>query len=130
MRRKASLVKAYAEGIPRTALEDWKKAVEKVVRKKSGIYTLSKGKKLHYVGIASELPSRLKEHLRDHLKESWDRFSFYRIPRSYLKQIEAILVRIARPKGNRQKGTFGRGRNVRKKLIKEIQRAAVAGFEG
>ena len=128
-KRKASLVKAYAERIPRKALEMYREAVKRVIGRKSGIYVLSKGSKLYYVGVARKLPSRLREHLTDHHRKGWDWFSFYRIPPKYLKQIEAILIRVARPSGNRQRGSFGKRKNVRKRLIAQIKKSAASIFQ-
>lgn len=131
-RRKASLVQAYAERIPRKVLEnpDYREATKRVIKKKAGIYVLAKARrrkkkdKLYYVGIASELPRRLDRHLKDRHRGEWNEFTFYWTHPKYLRQIESLLIRVARPPGNTQKGSLGRRKNVKRKLISEIARAA------
>lgn len=121
-KRKRSIVTGYAEGIHASVLESYKKAVKRVVGRKSGIYALTKGTKLYYVGIASSLPSRLARHLKDRHRRKWNRFSFYRIGRKrILRDIESILIRVSQPEGNKQRGRFGgRNKNLRKRLMNEI----------
>lgn len=101
-----------------------------MIGRKSGIYVLSRKDAPYYVGLASKLPSRVAHHLKDKHEEKWDRFSFYAIgKKKYLKDIETILIRVADPKGNKDyKGTFGRHRNIAKKLRKEIFAAIEENF--
>jgi hypothetical protein len=54
----------------------------------------------------------------------------YAIPSlKYLKDLESILIRVASPKGNRQLGGFGKDKNLRKKLQKEIISSIKADFK-
>ena len=65
--------------------------------------------------------SRLNHHLKDRHKRKWDRFNFYAIrSQKYVKDLESILIRVARPRGIRQLGGFGKDTNLRKKLQREI----------
>ncbi len=107
------MVKAYAERIPRKIPEirHYREPVKTVIGKKSGIYVLTEKRKrkerLYYVGVASKLPKRLARHLKDRHREGWNQFSFYRIGPKYLRQVESLLIRVARPRGNSQKGSLG-----------------------
>jgi hypothetical protein len=123
-KRKSSrglLVRAYAENISARLLEQHGDTVKLVIGRKSGVYVLSKHGKPYYIGLAKKLPSRLSHHLRDRHAGKWDRFNFYAIrSRKYVKDLESILIRVAQPDGNRQKGGFGKDKNLRRTLRNEI----------
>lgn len=122
---RGALVKAYAEGIASSVLARFPKEFKRVVGKKSGIYILTKGKKIYYVGIASRFASRLPWHLKDRHRRQWEAFSLYSIGRQrYLRDIESILIRVARPKGNRVRGHFGQKAKLNRKLVRQILRTA------
>ena len=88
----------------------------------SGLYALYKGKRLYYVGLADELFRRLDHHTKNKHRGNWNRFAIYRISRiRYLKDIEALVLRIARPPGNAVSGNFHPDADVTKAL-KRIQR--------
>ncbi len=118
-------MKAHAEGIASSVLARFPKEFKRVVGKKSGIYILTKGKKIYYVGIASKLASRLPWHLKDRHRRHWDGFSLYSIGKQkYLKDIESILIRVAQPKGNRVRGHFGKKKGLNRKLVRHIVKTA------
>jgi hypothetical protein len=92
-----------------------------VIGKKRGVYVLSKDGKPYYIGLANKLPSRLSHHLKDRHARKWDRFNFYAIlSKKYVKDVESILIRVAQPKGNKQRGGFGKDKNPRGTLRNEI----------
>lgn len=124
------LLRAYAEGISANLLEQHGDTVKLVIGKKSGVYVLSKDGKPYYIGLAKKLPNRLGHHLKDRHAHKWDHFNFYAIrSQKYVKDLESILIRVARPKGNRQLGGFGKGKNLRKRLQKEIIGSIKADFD-
>ena len=124
------LVRSYAEDISAKLLEQHRDTVKLVIGKKSGVYVLSKSGKPYYIGLASELPSRLNHHLKDRHAGNWDRFNFYAIRhQKYLKDLESILIRVAKPDGNRQTGGFGKDKNLRRKLRNEIIQSIRADFD-
>lgn len=115
------LVRAYAEDISANLLEQHGDTVKWVIGRKRGVYVLSKDGKPYYIGLATKLPSRLSHHLKDRHAGNWDRFNFYAIrSQKYVKDLESILIRVAKPEGNRQRGGFGKDKNLRKKLRNEI----------
>jgi hypothetical protein len=79
------------------------------------------------VGLASKLGSRLNAHLRDRHKSSWDRFSiFLTIKDQHIKEIESLLLQIARPIDNKVGGRPIGSRDMRnamRRAIRDKQRA-------
>lgn len=118
---RGKLVLAYAENISADLLEKYGDKMKAVIGRKKGVYVLSNDGRPYYIGLASELPSRLSHHLKDRHAGNWDRFNFYAIRSStYLKDLESILIRVAEPDGNRQRGGFGRDKNLTRALRNEI----------
>jgi hypothetical protein len=127
---RGQLVQAYAEEISAELLEKHGDTMKLVIGKKRGVYVLSKDGKPYYIGLAKKLPNRLSHHLKDHHARKWDHFNFYAIrSQKYVKDLESILIRVARPKGNKQLGGFGKNKNLRKKLKNEIIGSIKADFE-
>jgi hypothetical protein len=117
------LVCQYLENISRKALENYGKIIKEFVRRRHGIYALYRKNKLCYVGLASNLASRLNHHLHDRHANTWDRFSVYlTVEDRSLRELESLAVRIAMPKGNRQVGKFARAENFNRKFRRAIKR--------
>ncbi|GAB1344538.1 GIY-YIG nuclease family protein [Gemmatimonas sp.] len=77
------------------------------------MYALYRDERLYYVGLASNMLGRLTQHMRDRHQGRWDRFSAYLTTRSdgpHIRELEALLLRIVAPQGNR---VGGRLRNAR-----------------
>lgn len=122
MPRRTPLVCQHLESIARSALEDHQAIIKTFVRGRNGIYALYRGDKLYYVGLASNLRTRLAQHLRDRHGVSWDRFSIYlTIGDSHLKELEALVLRIVRPSGNRNSGRFAKSQNLHAELARSIR---------
>lgn len=118
------LVSQYLENISRKALEKYSRILRKYLRGRHGIYALYHKDKLYYVGLASNLRSRLGHHLRDRHAHAWDRFSIYfTIGGKHLKEIESLLLRIIELKGNKQMGKFGRADDLRNRFRSELKRS-------
>ncbi|MGA7783965.1 MAG: hypothetical protein WB997_04895 [Candidatus Acidiferrales bacterium] len=113
---KGALVRWYAEDLGARLLEVSEEAFQRALGRKSGVYVLSRGDKPYYVGLASTLRKRLPKHRKDHLRNKWDRFSFYSMKNKYIKDVETLLIRVADPDGNEAKGHFGKNRNLKSKL--------------
>jgi len=129
-----SLVYEYLEGISRAALEKHQDIIRDYVRGRYGIYALYRKDRLYYVGLASNLRSRLKTHLKDRHGHSWDRFSVYLTTNeSQLQELEALLLRITRPAGNKQRGKLKGATNIKpvfRKKIREYYRQQVEEMMG
>ncbi|MFH1369123.1 MAG: hypothetical protein ABII64_08355 [Elusimicrobiota bacterium] len=119
-----ALVAKHVEHLKGEALEgNYKPLIRHYVYKKSGIYALYRKNKLYYVGLATNLNGRLmRHHIRDRHAGLWDEFSVYLTPGTqYLKEIEALVLRIASPKGNLQKGKFKRSVDLLRQIDGDIK---------
>jgi len=117
MARRPKLVTQYLENIHRQALEDHPELVKEFFRRRNGIYALFKKGELYYAGLASDLRWRLKHHLRDRHRDSWDSFSGYlTIGDKHLRELEALLIRVVRPPGNKQIGKFSGAESLSRKF--------------
>jgi hypothetical protein len=116
------LVSQHLENISREALEKYQDIIRRYVRRRQGVYALYRRGKIHYVGLASNLRSRLAHHLRDRHRDSWDRFSVYfTIGDSHLKELESLILRIVKPAGNKQKGKFFKSEDIRRRFAREVR---------
>ena len=81
--------------------------------KGSGVYALYDNYGLYYIGLTNRsLRSRIRRHTIDRHKNKWTKYSWYKIPRiDYVKDIESILLRIMRPRGNKVRGRFRKKRS-------------------
>jgi len=123
MPRQKQLVSQYLENIAGDALERYEEIIRDYIRDRQGIYALFKRGKLYYVGLAHNLRNRLRTHLRDHHADCWDRFSVYlTIGDTHLKELESLVLRIIKPKGNRQKGKFYKAESLRSRFSNDIRR--------
>lgn len=134
MKKNNQLVCQHLEGISRDALEKYHGIIRQFVKGRHGIYALYEGRRLYYVGLTSDLRFRLKQHLRDRHGDSWDRFSVYlTLEDSPLRELESLIVRIAKPAGNRQSGQFVRSENLRRRFthdVKSLQRNELSAIIG
>src|SRR3569832_1420267 len=122
MPRPAPLVCEHLENVSRRALENYQHLIRNYVRKRHGVYALYRKKRLYYVGLASNLRTRLGHHLKDHHGDSWDRFSVYlTIDHRHLREMESLTQRIASPAGNKQRGKFAKSTDLRTKFRKDMK---------
>ncbi len=123
MAKRTPLVCQQLENISRDALEKYQDIVQQYVRRRHGVYALYRREKLHYVGLAGNLRSRLSQHLRDRHQNSWDRFSVYlTIGDTHMKELEALILRIVKPAGNKVKGTFAKCEDIRRRFARDVKR--------
>jgi hypothetical protein len=95
-----------------------------LVAKQRGVYALYKGGRLYYVGLASNLRNRIKNHLKDRHAGKWDKFSLYLVRKAdHIKELESLILRIADPTGNATRGRLVRAENFRANLESEILKA-------
>lgn len=131
MNRRAQLVCQHLENISRDALEQYQEIVRHYVRGRQGVYVLYRRGKLYYVGLATNLRNRLKHHLRDRHKNSWDHFSVYlTIGDRHLHELESLILRIVKPVGNQQKGKFARAEDLRQRFRQHCMRNMKAAVDG
>jgi len=124
MARHAPLVCQHLENLSRRVLEKYQHLIRSYVRNRHGVYALYRRGILYYVGLASNLRTRLGHHLKDRHSQSWDRFSVYlTIGDSHLRELESLLLRIVKTKGNKQKGKFARSEDLRRRFARDARRS-------
>ena len=111
------------EGISKKIFERYRKIIIQYIGNKPGVYALYDEGELYYVGRASDLARRVNHHLKDQHSALWTRFSVYFTKKAqYANDIEAVIVSIAKPKGNKVQPRLGRETKLKdfiKKAIKE-----------
>ncbi len=114
-----SLVTGHLEKINADVFTKYQREITDMIKGHQGIYALYRGQKLYYVGLASNLRNRIKHHLKDRHQGKWTHFSLYIIRHSdHIKELESLLLRIAFPQGNHQKGKLTGSDN----LLPELKR--------
>ena len=118
------LVLEHLEDLSGRLLEESPQAVQALIRGRAGVYALYRRDKLYYVGLASNLMARLKQHLRDRHNGAWDRFGVYVTAHNeHMKELESLLLRILNPPGNKQSGKFIASKNLRSTLNQRLKEA-------
>ena len=124
MPKTPQLVCQHLENISGDVLEDYQDIIRDYVSRRHGVYALYDDENLYYVGLASNLSSRLKTHLRDKHSGQWNRFSVYlTIGDKHLRELEALILRVVKPmpEGNSKIGKFARSDDLRARLAKDIR---------
>ena len=124
------LVCQHLEMLHRRAFEDHQDIIKKLIRRRHGIYALYRKNKLQYVGLAKNLRNRIRHHLNDRHGKTWDRFSVYiTLGSDRMRELEALTIRIAYPKGNRQKGKLKNSQNLKKIFRRAALRSFMEGLD-
>lgn len=120
---KSGLFSEYLERVSGKLLEDeYRQVIARMIKGHAGVYALYKGERLYYVGLATNLMGRVKQHLKDRHARRWDKFSVYLASAGeHIKPLESLLLRIALPTGNRVKGRLPGAVDQRRKLIREMR---------
>lgn len=134
MASKNHLVLEHLENIGAEVFEKYASVITRFVDRRNGIYALYKDEALYYVGLASNLKGRVKQHLSDRHAGKWDRFSVYLTQGDrFLKDMESLILRVSLPEGNRVKGKLPGSNDLKRSLqgeIATIQRAERNGLLG
>ena len=118
---RGQLIKGYVERMSREGFNVFGSDLRDLLSRKAGLYALYKDHKLHYVGMSENLYGRIIHHTRDRHKKKWDNFSAYVIHRfRYIKDLEAIVLRLGEHHGNKVKGKFPRRFDFRRRLSRAI----------
>jgi len=131
MKRRTQLVCQHLENISRQALERHQDIIGQYARGRQGIYALYRRGKLYYVGLATNLRNRLKQHLKDRHGGSWDQFSVYlTVGDNHLRELEALMLRTVKPSGNKQKGKFAKSEDLRRRFRRDIKKCVMSEMDG
>jgi len=116
------LVIQHLEGIAGAALDEYPEVLREFIRGRNGVYALYKKERLYYVGLARNLRSRLRHHLRDRHAGRWDRFSIYLTEGDeHLKELESLVLRIAEPRGNKVAGKFLESEDLKRRFRRRLK---------
>ena len=111
------LVTGFLEMVSSKIFSAFPKLLPDLIGKQHGVYALYKGSRLYYVGLASDLRNRIKQHQRDKHGGKWDKFSLYLVAQAnHVKEFETLVMRIASPAGNATQGRLPRADNLRSQL--------------
>lgn len=124
IRRPRKLLLGYLERVSSKVFSDFPGELTALVGKQHGVYALYKGKRLYYVGLASNLRGRIRHHLRDKHAKRWDKFSLYLVRKAdHIKELETLILRISNPKGTVKKGRLPHAVNLGSELRAQIRAA-------
>jgi hypothetical protein len=117
------IVVGHLEKVGRGVFSRFQRQITECVKGSFGVYALYRNNKLYYIGLASNLKSRIRGHLKDKHGKSWTHFSLYVFRReSHIRELESLLLRIAYPEGNLQRGKLKSSLNLTPKLKGLIKR--------
>jgi hypothetical protein len=124
---KGALLKGMSQRLPRSLLGDpsFKSGLEEIMRGYAGVYALYKGNKLYYVGLATNLYWRLQEHTKNRHKKKWNQFAIFRGRVRYLKDMETLLLQVAKPPGNSLTGHLHKDADLTRVLRKVYREIAL-----
>lgn len=123
-RLQSRLVCQHIENISGDVLEEYQDIIRDYVHRRQGVYALYDEDGLYYVGLASDLRSRLKAHLKDKHAGRWERFSVYlTIGDRHLRELETLILRVVKPQpeGNTKAGGFARSESLLGRLKRDIR---------
>jgi len=117
------IVAGHLEKISSLIFDRYRDQITELVKQGQGVYALYRRHKLYYIGLASDLKQRVRWHLRDRHKGKWDHFSLYMIRKTdHIREVESLVVRIAEPSGNSQRGRLKRSKNLLPELKKRVKK--------
>lgn len=128
-----SVITSHLRGISRALLDGEKRPAFleflKGTAERRGLYALyDKKQRLYYVGKASDLPTRLNQHLTDKHEESWDQMTLFFVSNSAnIPELEGLIIATAMPVGNTQHPKIGK--DIRKTLKKYLKLDAALQIE-
>jgi len=133
-RKTRKLVLGYLEKVSSKMFSAYPKELTDLVGRQHGVYALYKGKRLYYVGLATNLRGRINTHLRDKHAGKWDKFSLYLVRKAdHIRELESLILRISDPTGNATKGKLPGAINLKsglKKRLRETQQRELADLLG
>ena len=129
-----AIVAGHLEKISANVFDNYSSVITELIKGNQGIYALYKKDRLYYVGLASNLKSRINAHNKDKHQNKWTHFSLYIIRKEdHIREIESLVLRISYPKGNSVRGKLKQSEDLRpllKRKLKEEQIKQLGGFFG
>jgi hypothetical protein len=110
------------EKIGAKVFDEYSNIITDIIKGHQGIYALYRKDRLYYVGLASNLKSRIKAHQEDKHRGKWTHFSLYIIRKQdHIRELESLILRTAYPKGNSIKGKLNHSRDLRPCLKEKLR---------
>jgi hypothetical protein len=123
-RKSRELVLGYLERISSKVFSNYPDELTELAGDQHGVYALYKGDRLYYVGLATNLKNRIRNHLKDRHAGKWDKFSLYLVRKAdHIRELESIIMRIAGPRGNAMEGKLPGAENLRRRLQANVKKA-------
>lgn len=114
-KKQRGLVRGELDGISSDVFHSYHGEIKKLIGRHQGLYALYRKRRLYYVGLAKNVRGRVKGHLKDKHSKKWDSFSLFLINKpEILKELETLVLHIAKPSGNTQRGKFAKSTNLRR----------------
>lgn len=121
-KRQKRLVIGHLEKVSGEVFDQYPSVIRDLIKGKSGVYALYRNDSLYYVGLAKNLMGRLKAHTKDRHQRKWTRFSVYlTIHDDHIRELESLMLRVVRPRGNRQSGKLIASKSLRRDLNNAIK---------
>lgn len=121
MAKQKPLVCKHLENISGDVLSRYRNVIRDFVKGQHGVYALYQKSRLQYVGLASNLRSRLGQHLKDRHAGTWDSFSVYlTVTDEHLRELESLVLRIAATRGNKLVGQFFNSEDLGPRFRRQI----------
>lgn len=122
-RKSRAIVIGHLERVSRGIFDKYQKQITDIIKGHHGVYALYRDNKLYYIGQAGNLRNRIKHHLKDKHSSSWNYFSLYVFRNeSHIRELEALLLRIAYPKGNKQRGKLKQSKDLKPILKRQVKK--------
>ena len=113
----SKLFKKKLEKVSREIFERYSKELSELFGSSHGVYALYDDNELYYVGKASDLKRRIRQHLKDRHFALWTHFSLYLTDKStYINDIESVIISVSNPKGNKVKPKGSADSKLKKEL--------------
>jgi hypothetical protein len=111
------IVAGHLEKISSRIFDQNRSLITEMIKGQYGVYALYRREKLYYVGLATNLRSRIDQQLKDRHRGKWTHFSLYILRKTdHLREIETPLLRIADPTGNYLRGKLKSSKDLRPEL--------------
>jgi len=121
-RKSRPIITGHLEKIGSKVFDDYSSVITGLIKGHQGIYALYKKDRLYYVGLASNLKSRINAHKKDKHQGKWTHFSLYIIRKEdHIKEIESMILSIAYPKGNSIRGKLHNSKDLRPLLKNKLR---------
>ncbi len=121
------ILRHHLEYLSGEVFEQYPEVVRELIRGRSGVYALYRGDRLYYVGLATNLMTRVKHHFKDRHQRRWDHFSVYLTDDSeHMRELESLLLRIANPPGNQIVGRLGKSGDLHDDFERRAQELEAA----